>query len=169
MATDANGKTRRGLQRFGPDDAPRLHETTVMSMPVMDPEAPAEMIEWGMSPGHVVKVLYGDPEAGGMSLVWSWFGPNFILPRHSHSADCLYYVTKGELRMGNQVVAEGEGFFVPADSPYAYAAGPEGVEILEFRSESTFDMKISESLPRWTQILEAVRANRDDWEAKAPV
>ena len=161
-------KARRGLQRFGPEGAPMLHETTVMSMPVMDPVAPDEMVEWGASPGHVVKVLFGDPDAGGMSLVWSWFGPHFVLPRHSHSADCLYYVTKGELHLGNRVMGSGEGFFVPADAPYAYSAGPDGVEILEFRSTSTFDMRITESIPRWSQIVDVVRTHRDQWAAEAP-
>ena len=33
-------------------------------------------MEWALSSGQVVKVLFGDPEAGGMSLVWSWFAPS---------------------------------------------------------------------------------------------
>src|ERR1035437_3691951 len=109
----------------------RLYETGMMSLPEMEPEAPEEMMEWALSPGHVVKVLFGDPEAGGMSLIWSWFGPNFTLPRHSHSADCMYCITKGELHMGRQVFRAGEGLFVPANAPYAYSAGPDGVEVLE--------------------------------------
>ena len=88
----------KGLQRFGgPTDAQLLYETQLMKMPTMDPPAPDELMEWATASGQVVKVLFGDPEAGGMSLVWSWFAPDFPLPRHSHSADCLYYVTKGEL------------------------------------------------------------------------
>jgi hypothetical protein len=105
--------------------------------------------------------------AGGPSLVWSWFGPDYILPRHSHSADCLYYVTRGELRMGNNVLQAGDGFFVPSDAPYAYTAGPDGVEILEFRTTSPFDMQITESLPRWDRIVEGVRANRARWASAA--
>lgn len=105
---------RSGLQRFGgPQEAKGLHEVSMMSFPTMNPPAEDQMMEWALSSGQVVKVLYGDPEAGGMSLVWSWFAPHFPLPRHSHSADCLYFVHRGELRMGNQVVKEGEGFFVP--------------------------------------------------------
>ncbi len=145
-----------------------LHETTMMSMPTVDPPAMGEMIEWATASGNVVKVLFGDPDAGGMSLVWSWFAPNFPLPRHSHSADCLYYVTKGELRMGSQVVREGEGFFVPDGAPYAYTAGPDGVEVLEFRGTSTFDMQITESLPRWQKMLESVRSHRDQWAEEMP-
>ncbi len=125
--TFAMGTPRRsGLQRFeGPLHAPLLHETGMMSMPTMEPPAMEELAEWATASGQVVKVLFGDPDAGGMSLVWSWFAPNFPLPRHSHSSDCLYYVTKGELHMGRQVVKEGEGFFVPDGAPYAYSAGPE--------------------------------------------
>jgi hypothetical protein len=146
-------------------EAPLLHETGMMSMPVMNPEAPEQFMEWAMSGGQLVKVLFGDPEADGPSLVWSRFGPGYVLPRHSHSADCLYYVTRGELRMGRTVLGEGDGFFQPADRPYTYTAGPAGVEILEFRTTSPFDMQITESLRGWGRIVEAVRANRDQWAA----
>ncbi len=135
----------------------------MMSMPTLDPPAVDEMLEWATAGGQVVKVLFGDPDAGGMSLVWSWFAPHYPLPRHSHSADCLYYVLRGELRLGAQVLGAGEGFFVPDGAPYAYTAGPQGVEVLEFRGTSTFDMRITESLPRWGKIVESVREHRDEW------
>jgi quercetin dioxygenase-like cupin family protein len=167
MTTTTSGRSG-SLQRFGPDQAKMLYETGMMSMPEMNPPAPEELTEWAQSGGHVVKVLFGDPEKGGMSLVWSWFGPHYALPRHSHSADCMYYITKGEIHMGRQVLCEGEGFFVPANAPYAYTAGPDGVEILEFRAVSTFDMQISESLTRWAKIVEGVQVNRDLWQAGSP-
>lgn len=158
-----NEERRHGLTMFTEADAVALHETGMMSMPEIDPAHLPTMMEWGMSPGHNVKVLYGDPNRDGMSLVWSWFGPGFILPRHSHSADCLYYVVKGSLKMGNQELRAGEGFFVPCDGPYAYTAGPEGVEVLEFRDRSSFDMKITESADRWAQIAERARHNSAQW------
>ena len=46
----------------------------------MDPPATEEMMEWATASGHVVKVLFGDPDADGMSLVWSWFAPNYPFP-----------------------------------------------------------------------------------------
>ena len=38
----------------------------------------------------------------------------------------------------------GDGFFLPADQPYAYHAGPDGVKLLEFRHDTAFDMKVYE-------------------------
>jgi hypothetical protein len=160
----AEATHRRATFRLA--EAPLLHETGMMSMPAMNPGAPEEFMEWVSGGGQIVKVLFGDPEGGGTSLVWSRFGPGYVLPRHSHSADCLYYVTRGELRMGRTVLAEGDGFFQPADRPYTYTAGPDGVEVLEFRTSSPFDMQITESLPGWGRVLEAVRANRDVWAAR---
>ena len=58
--------------------------------------------------------------------------------------------------------------FVPKDAPYAYTAGPDGIDILEFRNVSAFDMQITESLPRWDRIVETVRANKDAWAEGAP-
>ena len=44
--------------------------------------------------------------------------------------------------MGSQVLEAGDGFFVPSDAPYAYEAGSEGVVVLEFRTATSFGMKI---------------------------
>lgn len=80
----------------------------------------------------------------GMSLVHIWFPPGFLLPRHSHSADCLYYIIEGGLVMGTREFGPGDGFFVPADQPYAYRAGSLGVKLLEFRQSTAFDTKFHE-------------------------
>jgi hypothetical protein len=74
---------------------------------------------------------------------------------------------RGEARLGNRVVGAGSGFFVPADAPSAYSAGPEGIEILEFRHATGFDMKISESAARFTAIVEGVREHGDAWAREA--
>ena len=167
MATSSNDteRTRKaGITLFGPPaEAPLLHETEVMSMPEMNPPALDQMMNWGLSGGNVAKVLFKDGGEDGMSLVWSWFGPDYPLPRHSHNADCLYYVVAGEARMGNRTVAAGAGFFVPAGAPYAYTAGPEGIQILEFRNVSQFDMQITEGLDRWDRIMEVVEEKREAW------
>jgi quercetin dioxygenase-like cupin family protein len=136
-----------------------------MSMPTMSPAAQDQFMEWAGSAGHVVKVLFERGDVGGMSLVWSWFGPGYALPRHSHSADCLYYVLKGEVKLGRRTVSAGGGFFVPDGAPYAYTAGEDGVEVLEFRNVSSFDMKITESVPRWDQIVSVVREHNESWKA----
>lgn len=154
-----------GITFFGPaSEGPSLHETEVMSMPETSPPAMDQVMVWGLSGGHDARVQFTQgPE--GMSLVWSRFEPGFPLPRHSHSADCLYYVVAGEAHMGNRVVPAGSGFFVPAGAPYAYTAGPDGIEILEFRGTSRFDMQITESLPRWEKILETVQERQQEWQA----
>ena len=156
-------RSSRGISFYGPAEAPMLHETEMMSMPVLSVPADDQFMTWALSGGHVVKVLFQQGGDDGMSLVWSWFGPDYALPRHSHSADCLYYVVAGEAHLGNRVIPAGAGFVVPADAPYAYTAGPEGVQVLEFRNVSKFDMKISESLPRWEQIAEIAVQHKDAW------
>ena len=161
------GPARAGISFFGPPaDAPDLHDTDVMSMPELDPAFMDQLMEWGLSGGHIVKVLYRQ-EDDGMSLLWSWFGPGYILPRHSHDADCLYFVVSGEARLGNRVVGAGAGFFVPAGAPYAYTAGPEGIQILEFRGVGSFDMKITEGADRWARIVETVREQGETWREEA--
>ena len=154
----------RGLRVFRRSDGVNLDDTKVMGQPVMDPPPGREVLkEVGTASGYVIKVLFGDPDVGGMSLIRLWYAPHYALPRHSHDVDCLYYVIAGEARLGNQVVPAGDGFFVPADSPYAYSAGPEGVEVLEFRAASSFGIHVTESLGRWDQLAELARSHREEW------
>jgi quercetin dioxygenase-like cupin family protein len=159
---------RTGLKVFRDAGAPGLGESGIMSAPVFDPMPGPELMEqFAGRPGGLNKVLYRDGDTDGMSLVWVYFAPHYVLPRHSHDGDCLYYVLAGELRMGNQVVPAGDGFFVPADAPYGYTAGADGVEVLEFRSKSRFGMRVGESIERWQQIVTATIERRDDWAAAA--
>ncbi|HXW35716.1 MAG TPA: hypothetical protein VEJ87_14145 [Acidimicrobiales bacterium] len=138
-----------------------------MSRPVMDPVPDrAVLAEVGAATGYVTQVLFGDPEQGGMSLIRLWYPPAYALPRHSHDVDCLYYVVAGEAHLGNQIVAAGDGFYVPANAPYAYSAGPEGVEVLEFRATSSFGIRVTESSERWAQLAAIAREHREDWAAK---
>jgi hypothetical protein len=163
MSTGERRAIRTGIVLFDTaEGAPLLHETDMMSMPTVDPPAPEQLVEWATSGGHLVKALFRQ-DNDGMSLVWSRFSPGYPLPRHSHSADCLYYVVAGEARMGGRRIPAGAGFFVPADAPYAYTAGPEGIEILEFRNVGSFDMQITESVDRWDRIVDEVREHEAEW------
>ena len=97
-----------------------------------------------------------------------WFKANYPLPRHSHDSDCMYYVISGEAHMGNQVLRAGDSFFIPAEAPYVYTAGPDGVEILEIRHNvGQFDMKIPDApAARWQEMTEISAANRERWESE---
>jgi quercetin dioxygenase-like cupin family protein len=161
---------RKGITLFRAADAPNLEATDMMSVP----QFPADFVrpESGRTEdivsGQTVKVLYRQSEEeGGFSLVYAWFKPHFPLPRHSHSADCLYYVIAGSAVMGNQTLKAGDGFFVPSGAPYQYSAGPEGVEVLEFRHARSFDMQITESNERYANIFEVAAKCAPQWAAMA--
>ena len=83
----------------------------------------------------------------GFSLVSLDFPPGAMLPRHSHSADCLYYIVSGGIVIGRRELGPGDGFFVPAEQPYGYRAGAEGLKLLEFRHSAAFDTKFHEKNP----------------------
>src|SRR5262249_45229063 len=71
-----------------------------------------------------------------------------------------------EAHMGSRVLRPGDGFFVAAEAPYTYTAGPQGVEVLEFRHATSFDIKIRDkTLEQWKPIIEAVKANGERWAA----
>jgi hypothetical protein len=168
----AQSTGRRSVQVFRAADAREMHDTPMMRKPELDDAAREALPEFTAAGGTFGMVLFGDPEStdgGGVSLVRTTFAPNFVLPRHSHSVDCLYFVVAGEVHLGSQVLAVGDGFLAPADAPYGYTAGPDGAEVLEFRTVSAFDSRIRETPAGWERILAAVRANRDDWAARDDV
>jgi hypothetical protein len=125
-----------------------------------------------IAPGAAVTPLFHQPGPDGMSLVHAWFGPHFPLFRHSHPkhGDCLYYVVAGQAILGSRVLGAGDGFFVPNGMPYKYRAGPEGVEVLEFRAgggnPDAPSMKLDESsLDSLRRIIDSAKEHQVEWQA----
>jgi quercetin dioxygenase-like cupin family protein len=146
---------------FTADAAPSLDESGMMDSPVfmepgVDPGAfSGEFAQRSMEASRLT-VPFRQEGPGGFSLVTVEFGPGYLLPRHSHNSDCLYYIVEGELVMGNRTLGAGDGFFLPADQPYAYRAGPQGVKLLEFRHQAAFDIKVWEKdMARFRERAEA--------------
>jgi mannose-6-phosphate isomerase-like protein (cupin superfamily) len=98
-----------------------------------------------------------------------WFKADYPVPRHTHDADCLYYIVSGSVVMGNQTLRVGDGFFIPAGAPYGYDAGPEGVELLEIRHNvERFDLQMLESSAgKWAAMAETIATHQDAWQADA--
>jgi quercetin dioxygenase-like cupin family protein len=161
-------KDRSRFAIFRDADAPSLDETGMMQAKLSEEAVSGStgLVEAGVLDGSVVRQLFRHSGEGGFSLVYAWFKPNYHLPRHSHDADCLYYVLSGEVTMGSQVMKAGDGFYVPLDQSYGYRAGPDGVEILEFRHSTSFDIKIDEKPEVFARILETVKENRAQWAAE---
>jgi quercetin dioxygenase-like cupin family protein len=145
--------------------APSLEETAMMGAPTFTEDAandepqPKRYAERSME-GSSLTVPFQQQGPGGFSLVDIYFAPGFLLPRHSHSSDCLYYIVEGQVVMGKRELGPGDGFFLPADQPYAYQAGPKGAKVLEFRHQTAFDMKIYEKdMARYREKALASLAN----------
>jgi mannose-6-phosphate isomerase-like protein (cupin superfamily) len=105
------------------------------------------------------------PDEGGFSVLYLFFKANYPLLRHRHGSDCLYVIVSGSAVMGRQTLNVGDSFFVPANAPYSYTAGPEGVEVLEIRHdvESVSTSYIGDPPGRLEQAQEAVRTNTTAW------
>lgn len=167
MADSTTGKRRR-IEFFTAADGRELDPET-MPREGMDASALAALASlqdsnYAEGMGEQARMLFSIPGDDGMSLVHVWFKSGYVLPFHSHSSDCLYYVLAGELHMGSRVLGRGEGFFIPADQGYGYEAGPEGVEVLEFRNVSKFNLMLKgNSDARWQQIVETCRDRAAIW------
>jgi quercetin dioxygenase-like cupin family protein len=171
MTAARTTSARRGLAISRAESAPLLFETDFLTLPETDAggvpdqhDATAE----AAAAGAEVRVLVRQPLAeGGFSLVHAWFKGHYPVPRHSHDADCLYYVISGSLDMGNQVLAAGDTFFVPAGAPYQYDAGPDGVEVLEIRHAvvSTGIDVLEASPARWQAMAATMAEHLPAWRA----
>jgi quercetin dioxygenase-like cupin family protein len=125
----------------------------------------AKMMESGAraGDGESVRCLYRESQ-GRFSVCYAWFKSGFIVPRHSHNADCVYYVLGGELKMGARVLKKGDGIFVPSDHGYTFEAGPAGAEVLEFRNSTNFHIKFKgNDDAHWERMAKAYRDNAAVW------
>lgn len=130
------------------------------------------LAEWirAVAPGVTITTLFAQRGMRGASLLHVWFGPHFPLYRHSHPGlgDCLYYVVSGQAILGSQVLEAGDGFFVPSGMAYKYRAGPEGVEVLEFRvgngTEGAPAIKVDEtSLEELNRLTAVAKEHQHEW------
>ena len=99
MSTEATSRPRRGISIFRAEEATPIVETDFMAMPQMTGEALAAggpEIFMASAPGTDVRVAVRQtPEEGGFSILHVWFKADYPVPRHSHDADCLYYIVSG--------------------------------------------------------------------------
>ena len=151
-------------------DAPSLAEAGCMTIEPFDMTLVpgiGKVLEAGLLEGESVRVLVNLP---GFSLTHVWFKKDYPLPLHSHDADCLYYIVAGSLKLGTEELGPRDCFFVPADVPYGYRPGPDGVELLEFRHATAFNLvNHARGAAFWDKALEAVTGNREGWKtAKMP-
>jgi mannose-6-phosphate isomerase-like protein (cupin superfamily) len=167
-ATEPAPKDRPTRQRI---EIFRATEGTNLNMPQegvtrVDEVGLSEAYGAGLGEGSVVKMLFSDPRSG-MSLSYAWFKSNYMLLRHSHDADCVYYVISGEVHLGTEILQAGDVFFVPANQLYQYSAGQKGVEILEFRNADDFNIRFSgNSATIWRRIGAVAAANLAVWRTE---
>ncbi|MEE2735434.1 MAG: hypothetical protein VX513_00720 [Pseudomonadota bacterium] len=135
-------------------------------------EKVGEMLELAASGSSENRLMRQDEGfENGFRSTHVWFGPNFELFRHSHPAgDCMYLIMAGELTMGKRTLKAGSTVFVPNEMPYKFVAGPDGVEVVEFRSGGRIagkaGMRLEEnSLEAVQKIIDGYRANAHLWKA----
>ena len=142
--------------------APLLDDTGMMGPPEFVDEMGAQALATGSyreksTAAQRVTVPFCQQGEGATSLLVGDFAPGFTVWRHSHSLDCLYFILSGEANLGAQKLGPGDGFFVPANHPYGYTAGPEGVRVLEIRNGTNFDMQVLETdMKRYVEKAEAL-------------
>jgi mannose-6-phosphate isomerase-like protein (cupin superfamily) len=133
--------------------------------PVME-KGMERLYQAGLSDGVIVKSLFDAP---GFGLNYVWLKSGFPLPLHAHDADCLYYIIAGTVSLGTETLGPGDGFFVPSNTPYTYAIGPDGVEALEIRHTQNINTTyMGKTEAYWSKLYDRLRANRDNWADEVP-
>jgi len=157
-------RQQRGVVVYRGAEAPTLSESGIGDHATAKPEIVERLVASGAINGVVGTVPFRQLAIDGFSLVSVFFKPNYVSTRHTHNADCLYYIKSGTAIMGKEVLGEGDGFFVPANTPYRFEAGPEGFELLEFRRTTRYDQQfLDDDIERWEPIFQAAEANRELW------
>lgn len=160
----AGDRSEFAVFRFA--EAPRMADTAVMSGP--GDEAAAALarpaVEAGLLDGSLLTLLFAQSGPAPFTLVHAWFKPHYLLARHRHDADCLYYVISGSLSMGAREIRAGDGFYVPGGTRYGYRAGPDGVEVLEIRTVDRFDIDVDATPRRWDDVRDTAQRHHDTWK-----
>lgn len=152
------------FQIFRAETAPTLAQSNVLRYEGLTPiieQGLKDRVEAGVRDGSFAKILFNAP---GFSLAYAWHKSDYPLPLHSHDSDCLYLVLAGEMRFGKEVLGKGDGAFVPGNTPYTFVTGPEGVEFLEFRNQTSWNIVFKSNNPAsWTKGAEKAGALHDTW------
>jgi mannose-6-phosphate isomerase-like protein (cupin superfamily) len=168
-ADSSPGETPKRFAVFRAKDARADVETTILQFApfsAIAAEGAKRAMQSGIDKGSELKLLFEMP---GFSLVYAWFKSDYPLPLHTHNCDCLYYIIAGSLRMGQDELGAGDGFFVGRDVPYRYRPGSAGVEVLEFRATNLFDIKVLANNPLfWEQAVTTTREHQASWANEKP-
>ncbi len=156
---------RATVKIFRAADAPDIATSECMKMEAMTELQRAGLkkaVAAGYLEGDEVKILVDMP---GFSIAYAWLKKDYPLMRHSHNSDCMYYVIAGSLKMGTETLGPRDSFFVPADAPYTYTPGADGVEVLEFRHNPSFNfVNLSHNESWWDKAEKICEENRDEWK-----
>lgn len=128
------------FQVFRGATAPTLEQTDVLRYEELTPDIRAglrQLRDGGIAEGSFAKILINVP---GFSLAYAWHKSDYPLPLHSHDVDCCYLIIAGDLRIGDEALGKGDGMFVPANTPYTFSTGPEGVEFIEYRHANSWNI-----------------------------
>jgi len=168
MGADGEKSRKRMIVFRGADAVPLDSETMPSEAPDAGTLAALQQIAAlgiDQEAGSRSRIIFKEPGAQGMSLVHVWFKSGYVLPRHSHDGDCLYYIIGGELSMGAHTLRKGDGMFLPGDHAYGYVAGPEGVELLEFRNATRFNIALKgNDDAHWSRVIETLRDRPPIWD-----
>jgi quercetin dioxygenase-like cupin family protein len=147
--------------------APRLVETDMNTETTGSAASLARfeaIVDAGYADGIDARLLYRQRGEHAMSAVYIHAKPGRPFVRHSHDTNCIYVVMSGEVIMGSQVLRTGDLVYVPANHPYSYRAGEQGVEVLEFRTERQYATNIADnSETNWQRMVDECRARRPAW------
>lgn len=161
-ASEATPKPQ--FQIFRARDAEKLVDSGIMSVEFPADVRPmvTEASANGLKEGDEARVLFNMP---GFSLVHAWLKKDYPLALHTHDSDCLYVIISGALRLGNETLGKGDGFFIPANVPYIYTpVGDNGVEVLEFRHAVAFNYKALSKGNFWPKAIETCKTNQEMWK-----
>jgi len=149
---------------FRHNDAKPLQITQFTGLNDVSRAGLAAVQKVGGGAGSDVRTVLDVP---GFSITYAWFKSGYPLPRHSHHAPCAYYIIAGSLRLGKLTLEKGDGFFVPAGTPYTYEPGPEGVEVLEVRHQACSDFHmLANNSSFWERAVSTMEDRRPHWNAE---
>jgi quercetin dioxygenase-like cupin family protein len=112
----------------------RIHEEAKLQWVVPGASVPAERASEFTEGELTARVRIREPgSADKPQLIEIRYAPNSEVQLHAHEADEIIFVRAGLMRAGNRTLRPGDSIYIAGGTFYSFRAGPDGLQILNFR------------------------------------
>jgi hypothetical protein len=115
---------------------------------------PSDGLSWAERPSHIF--LDANCPTCTLWLHWTNHLERYSTRTHTHSADEIMVVLRGEMRLGRRALTPGSAIAIDGDTQYGFESGSEGIGFINFRPTGSWYTRIGEHGERGETFREGI-------------